>query len=117
MRSLRILMAVDHFETGSWLSIYLEDLGHAITLVSTYAAGRSALGLAPYDVLISDVQLPDGDGWQLLRDIQTIQPIYGIALSGSNWNGECAKSRAAGFQQHFIKPLILRDFDSILRGI
>ena len=114
MRPLRVLVIANYHETGSWLSLYLEELGHTVTLATTMAEGLGLLERERQDVLISDARLPDGDGWQLLSSIQQPTPLYAVSLSGSDWNGERANSKAAGFRRHLVRPFRLTEVHAAL---
>ena len=107
-RILYILLVEDHADTRVALKLYLQMLGHR-----TAAAGnvREALEIAAerterFDLLISDLQLPDGDGWELLRRLEEAghRPRQAIALSGWGNDEDATKSRTAGFQAHLVKP-------------
>lgn len=114
-RPLRILAVTNYYETGSWLSIYLEELGHTVSIAATMAEGTAFLAHAGHDVLIADTRLPDGDGWQLLSNRPRSSPLYAIALSGSDWKGERTNSQAAGFHRHLVRPLRLDEVGAALQ--
>ena len=59
----------------------------------------------PFDLLISDIGLPDGTGLELMRQIQAIRPTKGIALSGRDSSEDVRESRDAGFAAHVAKPV------------
>ena len=65
-------------------------------------------------MLISDIGLPDGTGWELLQRLQLPHPIYAIAMSGFGMNADQARSRAAGFRHHLLKPFPLNELDGLL---
>ncbi len=67
------------------------------------------------DVLISDIGLPDGDGWQLLARLDLQKPIYAIAMSGFGMASDRLRSKAVGFRHHLVKPMGLEQLESILR--
>jgi CheY-like chemotaxis protein len=58
-----------------------------------------------YDVLISDIGLPDGTGLDLMCQARAIQPLVGIALSGFGMEHDIRRSKEAGFALHLTKPL------------
>jgi CheY-like chemotaxis protein len=60
-----------------------------------------------FDLLLSDLRLPDGNGWDLLRRLEEAgwRPEHAIAISGWGSETDLAKSKSAGFQAHLIKPL------------
>jgi two-component system CheB/CheR fusion protein len=77
----------------------------------------AALPDAACEVLISDIGLPDGDGWQLLerlRDGEKELPKYAIAMSGYGTNADRSKSNAAGYSQHLLKPFKAAELQAIL---
>jgi DNA-binding response OmpR family regulator len=79
---------------------------------------RKALDAAnePFDLLISDIGLPDGNGLQLMREIRSRRNAHvpGIALSGFGSEDDVRKSRDAGFEHHLVKPI---DFDRLVKVI
>ena len=80
----------------------------------TKAEALAALPAADCDVLISDIGLTDGDGWELLRSLHLHRPIYAIAMSGFGSSGDRSKSKAAGYQHHLMKPFMPAEFDIVL---
>ena len=101
---LRIFVVENHEDTRVALQQYLEMLGHE---VQSAASGRAALEALPHsncDVLVSDIGLPDMDGWELLRTVRLPRPIYAIAMSGFGMNADRRRSQEAGFRQHLVKP-------------
>jgi len=57
-----------------------------------------------YDVLISDICLPDGDGWQLMERMKGTQPAFSIAMSGYGSVEDLRRSRSVGYDHHLVKP-------------
>lgn len=101
---LRIFVVENHTDSLKWLVRYLEELGHATASATTMHEALERLPQAEYDVLISDIGLPDGNGWQLLQSVRLPRPIYAVAMSGFGMNSDRAKSKAAGYRHHFLKP-------------
>ena len=66
-RTLRIFVVENHEDTLTALTGYLTQMGHAVRSALTMEDALRKLPLADCDVLISDIGLPDGDGWELLR--------------------------------------------------
>ncbi len=111
---LRIFVVENHADTLKWLTLYLEQMGHAVLSAGTLESALADLPGADCDVLISDIGLPDGDGWDLLRRARLPQPIFAIAMSGFGMNADRRKSEAAGFRHHLLKPFVPKDLDAIL---
>ena len=112
--SLRVFVVENHPDTLESLQIYLEESGHAVESAGTVADALVALPDANCDVLISDIGLPDGTGWDLLQRLHLPRPIYAIAMSGFGMNADHARSRAAGFRHHVLKPFPLKELDTLL---
>ena len=69
---------------------------------------NTALAVAhrePFDLLISDVGLPNGTGLELMRQSQAIRPTKGIALSGYGSSDDIRQAQDAGFSAHVTKPV------------
>src|SRR5438105_3592466 len=94
-QSLRILVVENHSDTRLSLIAFLEVLGHRAEAVTSLAEALQDLASAHYDVVISDIGLPDGDGWELLHRAHLSPPVYAIAMSGFGTLGDRAKSSAA----------------------
>jgi two-component system CheB/CheR fusion protein len=111
---LRIFVVENHKDTLLWLSRYLEMLGHTVCSARTKAEALEALPKAGCDVLISDIGLPDGNGWELLQSVPLPRPIFAIAMSGFGMTADRAKSVAAGYRHHILKPFDPSALDAIL---
>src|SRR5262245_47051064 len=111
---MRIFVVENHADTLRWLSTYLEDCGHTVVSATTLADSLKLLPEANCDVLISDIGLPDGDGWQLLEKVCLPQPIFAIAMSGFGKEADNERSRALGYRHHLIKPFRVTELDKIL---
>ncbi len=111
-RSLRILLVEDHPDTSELLTRLLKRVGHHVVtagslaearvLTSAEAAGNSG---CPFDMLVSDLGLPDGSGHDLMRELGECHQVPGIALSGFGMKEDVAASMAAGFTRHMTKPV------------
>ena len=113
-RPLRIFVVENHADSLKYLVLYLEMLGHTVAAAKTMTEALGLLPKAPYDMLISDIGLPDGDGWELLRQVQLPHEIYAIAMSGFGMNADRAKSKAAGYRHHLLKPFVPTELDEAL---
>jgi CheY-like chemotaxis protein len=112
-RRLRILLVENHEDTLTYLTRYLEQQGHEVCGVCDMASALKATCSSSFDVLISDIGLPDGDGWQLIRQMKP-KP-FGIAMSGFGARSDCEKSFAAGYKHHLTKPFLPDDLDALLK--
>jgi PAS domain S-box-containing protein len=102
--ALRILLVDDHRDTAESLALLLEQRGFQVLMADSVA---SALDRAQqgFDLLISDVGLPDGDGRELAKRLAEQGPLRAIALSGYGGDADVAASRDAGFRAHLVKPV------------
>lgn len=113
-KPLRIFVVENHADTLKYLTMYLEQMGHTVESAKTMEEALAALPKADCEVLISDIGLPDGDGWELLERVELPHPIYAIAMSGFGMNADHARSKAAGYRHHLLKPMNPDELDSML---
>ena len=115
-RSLRIFVVEDHEDTATYLCLYLELLGHSTACAGTMAQALEKLPRAGYDLILCDIQLPDGNGWDLLRQINAQLPLPTYAVAMSAWNSKDAHaiSEAVGFHHHLDKPIKPLALDAVL---
>ena len=70
----------------------------------------------PFDVLLSDIGLPDGSGWDLMRQMRVRYPrLRGIAFSGYGMDADVRSSQAAGFELHLIKPTGVQEIEEAIQ--
>lgn len=100
-----ILLVEDHADTARVLQRVLEHSGYRVAHASTVAAAREHAAKSGFDLLISDVGLPDGTGVQLLSELRRDHDVPAIAISGFGMLSDVTASRAAGFAEHFTKPV------------
>jgi len=111
---LRIFVVENHDDTRLALETLLAQLGHEVEAVATMAAALSALPEADADVLISDIGLPDGNGWDLLSRLDVSRVPFAIAMSGYGMNADRERSRVAGYRHHMVKPMDLEKLEAYL---
>jgi CheY-like chemotaxis protein len=105
-RSLQVLVVEDHHPTLTALTRLLEKEGHVVTSASRIQDAISASSRQCFDVLISDLGLPDGSGVELVRYLRSSSHLGpAIALSGLGMDEDIQASRAAGFDRHLVKPV------------
>jgi CheY-like chemotaxis protein len=68
-----------------------------------------------FDVLISDIGLPDGSGLELMQKLSSERPVFGIALTGFGMEEDIRKTREAGFKHHLVKPIDLTKLDMLIQ--
>jgi PAS domain S-box-containing protein len=116
-RKLRILLVDDNADTLKFLSIMFSRRGHDVVTASDMATAVRLACETELDVLISDIELPDGDGRELMNTIRSRRPIPGIALSGFGSAEDIEQSLAAGFALHLTKPVDFRRLERAIEQI
>ena len=115
---LRILVVEDHTATGRTMAKLLRQRGHEVTLTATGVAGLLANEQREFDLVISDLGLPDVHGWALLPDLRAARPaLRAIALSGFGQTPDVDRSTAAGFDLHLVKPARMAEIDAAILSL
>ena len=114
----RILLIEDHEQTRSTLARLLERRGHRVVDVATAtAASKIAATRSPFDLVISDLGLPDGDGHTVMADLRDAYRLPGIALSGYGMNQDLERSRQSGFLTHLTKPVDIHALEAAIAAV
>ncbi len=112
----RILLVEDHLDTRRVMARLLGNMGCTVESASTVAQALEQTAGNEFDLLISDIGLPDGSGTDLMRQLKG-SGIRGIALSGYGMDEDLAKSREAGFEMHLTKPVNIEELKAVVRRI
>jgi CheY-like chemotaxis protein len=111
---LKILLVDDHEDTCAALEKLLVRRGHLVAATHNLRSAMEAAVRNNFDLLISDVALPDGTGLDLMMQLRAISNIPGIAISGFGNNGDIERSLQAGFSEHLIKPIKLEKLEAAI---
>jgi CheY-like chemotaxis protein len=114
---LRVLLVEDHVDTGRATSRLLERLGYKVAWADCVAAALRRAESEPFDIVVSDLGLPDGDGYGLMRQIADRHGTPGIAMSGFGMEGDILRGREAGFLEHLVKPVDIATLDQTIRRV
>jgi len=112
--ALRLLVVDDNEDAGQMLGMYLEMAGYQVTVVQSARAALEAVRTHTPDVCLLDIGLPDIDGNELARQLRQMPAMAVatlIAITGYGQEADRARTAAAGFDHHFVKPV---DMDSLL---
>ena len=113
----RIIVVEDHADTAEGLRRFLTRIGYKVYIAPDVASARALAKAVEFDVLLSDIRLPDGTGWGLMRELSREQPdMRGIAISGFNSDEEIARSKRVGFLDHIAKPLVPEELTAALHS-
>jgi two-component system CheB/CheR fusion protein len=105
VRPLRILLVEDHGVTAKMMRWVLTEEGHDVKTAGDVAAALELAEQHEFDLLVSDLGLPDGSGHDLMRQLrQRGHQFPGIALSGYGQEEDIRRSYEAGFISHLTKP-------------
>jgi CheY-like chemotaxis protein len=88
--------------------------GHDVLTACTVKSALLLASTHSFDLVISDIGLPDGNGIDLMRQLTKDYGLRGIALSGYGMAADHAKTQQAGFLAHLVKPI---NFDQLHRVI
>jgi CheY-like chemotaxis protein len=111
--TLQILVVEDHGDTRRVLTGLLGHFGHSISAADTVKSAVAFLKAKRFDAVVSDLSLPDGSGYEVIREAKRQQQTTGIALTAQGEYDDVRRGREAGFDYHLTKPI---DF-SELRGV
>jgi PAS domain S-box-containing protein len=103
-QGLRLLLVEDHVETAKVLAILLRRNGYEVELAHTAEKAEELAFSKPFDLVISDIGLPDASGHELMRRLRVRRRVKGIAMSGYGREEDIRESRDAGFAEHLVKP-------------
>jgi CheY-like chemotaxis protein len=113
-RALKILLVDDHEDTCAALEKLLVRRGHIVAAAHNVRSAMEAAARNKFDLLISDIALPDGTGIDLMIQVRAISKIPGIAISGFGNNGDIERSLQAGFSEHLIKPIKFENLEAAI---
>ncbi len=115
---VRVLLVDDHEDTNRSLVLLLGRRGYKVKAATSLHEATELAAHEEFDVLVSDMSLPDGNGLELLGLLRDKLPVYGgIVLSGYNDDEDLERSRAAGFKAHLSKPVEVSELDETIRRI
>ncbi len=112
--SLRLLVVEDHESTLQTLCRLLQRDGHRVVTAATVAQAVTAAANGVFDLVISDLGLPDGTGGELMEKLRARYGLRGIALTGYGTAKDILCSRASGFVAHLVKPICITELRQAL---
>jgi signal transduction histidine kinase/CheY-like chemotaxis protein len=113
----RVLVVDDHYDTCTGMKMMLERRGYDITLAHSADQAVEKARSQDFDLLISDIGLPDRSGYELMRELQSSKGLRGIALSGFGMEHDVNKARAAGFSEHLTKPINFERLEQAIQNL
>ena len=104
-KQLRVIVVEDHADTAEGLRRFLTSIGYHVYIAPDVASARALAKAVEYDILLSDLRLPDGTGWDLMQELSAEGHVPAIAMSGYNSEDDVRRSMQVGFLYHIAKPL------------
>ena len=95
----------------------LERRGYRITSPTPRIRRLRRRSSEKFDLLISDIGLPDRSGYELMKELRATNSLRGIALSGFGMENDVSQARAAGFSEHLTKPINFERLDEAIRNL
>jgi len=103
--AIRMLLVEDHRPTAHALFHLLQHSGYQVTLAASVEEALLAASREQFDLVISDICLPDATGYQLMQEIHARYGLRGIAMTGLDTQGNPSRFSEAGFVEHLMKPV------------
>jgi CheY-like chemotaxis protein len=113
-RALRIFVLEDHADTRMVLRLHLERLGHKVSTAASLREATMEIRKEEFDVLLCDIGLADGLGWNFLESLHFTKPVFTVAISGASDPQDVQRSMQAGFRHHLVKPIDFATLEQLL---
>jgi PAS domain S-box-containing protein len=115
--SLKVLVVEDHEDTAIVMGRMLADMGHTSVPASSVASAVDALTREKFDLIISDIGLPDGNGVSLIHAVRAFCDAPAIALTGYGMREDVERCLKAGFNKHITKPVTFGSLRQIIAEV
>jgi signal transduction histidine kinase len=112
---LRLLLVEDHDDTREVLARLLSQRGYEVEAARNAQEARSLASGMTFDLLVSDIALPDATGCELLEELRDKHGLCGIAMSGFGSDADIVQSKEAGFLEHLVKPIDATVLDAAIQ--
>jgi len=116
-RHRRVLVVDDHQDTCIGMKRMLERRGYEITVAYSAEQAVEKVRTQDFDLLISDIGLPDRSGYDLMRELRHSKGLPGIALTGFGSEHDITEARAAGFSEHLTKPINFERLEEAIQNL
>ena len=117
-QSPRILVVEDHGDTRRVLSTLLDRWGFDVSTAESLKSGLAFVNAKDFDVIVSDIALPDGSGYALVSEAKRRQSgVKAIEISGYNSSADVAVGKKSGFDYHLTKPFDCHALRTILADL
>ncbi len=110
----RVLLVEDHADTLRAAHALLSELGCEVVAASSVREALAAAHDQTFDLVLSDLGLPDGNGLELMMNLREQYGLSGIAVTGYGMEDDLRRSREAGFIDHLVKPITFARLESAI---
>jgi signal transduction histidine kinase/CheY-like chemotaxis protein len=110
----RVLLVEDHADTLGAARDLLEELSCDVVSAASFREALAAAKAGPLDLVISDLGLPDGSGFDLMRTLRDSYGLAGIAVTGYGMEEDVRQGREAGFVDHLVKPITFQRLEGAI---
>jgi CheY-like chemotaxis protein len=109
------MLVEDHEDTNRSLTKLLRLRGYEVQSANNIESALALSATARFDVLVSDLGLPDGTGIDLIHRLRSDRPALAIALTGFGMEDDLRKTHDAGFNHHLVKPIDVNKLDLLIQ--
>jgi PAS domain S-box-containing protein len=113
---MRILLVEDHEPTRTALSHLLTRRDCKVMAATSVAEAQELARRENFDLVVSDIGLPDGNGYTLMSELRKDFGLKGIALTGYGMEQDVIRGQNAGFVAHLTKPVRMESLEKALRA-
>ncbi|RFU47775.1 response regulator [Paraburkholderia sp. DHOC27] len=114
--SLTILLIEDHVDTAEVMAQLIRGMGHEVTVVGRVDDALAATQSATFDLVVSDVGLPDGTGLDFVKAFREHSDVPAVALTGFGTDEDVRRCLAAGFTSHLTKPVNFSQLEQLIES-
>ncbi len=114
LQARRVLLVEDHADTLRAAHALLSELGCEVVAASSVREALAAAHDQTFDLVLSDLGLPDGNGLELMMNLREQYGLSGIAVTGYGMEDDLRRSREAGFIDHLVKPITFARLESAI---
>ncbi len=111
---IRILLIEDHEPTRTALNYLLTRRSYKVFSAASLAEARALAQREKFDLVVSDIGLPDGSGYNLMSELRDNFGLKGIALTGYGMEHDVLRAKNAGFIAHLTKPVRMESLERAL---
>lgn len=116
-RAPRLLVVDDHRDTCLGMKMMLERRGYQVAVAHSADEATQRAAEESFDLVISDIGLPDRSGYELMQELRASQNLRGVALSGFGMENDVRRAREAGFSEHLTKPINFERLEEVLQAL